>query len=459
MRAGDPDVLAVYERHGRLHDGTHLDMTTEILTDWHTARAQGQSVAMLAVTTETVDRLNLLAQRARAAAGALDTGTTIAGRDGIAICVGDQIVTRTNDRSLHTDRGAMIRNRAGWTVTGITGTGITATGTDGSVHLPSDYVRASVELGYAHTVHGAQGITVDRSLLLVDGPVDGRAIYVGLTRGRIENHAYVAADAHHAARDILEPAVVSDWADRPAIDVRAELSHPRPTITIDQRPSHVPRPLPDNKLRALLAAREQLRQLDLPGHTARYQQLRQADNADHQQLTNHRQRRDELIRQRVELTAERAQLPSIGRGRLRRDLDHRVDATEAQLQQTGETIAMLETQSVRRGVHLRIEQRWLEEHPDVLHQQREIDRNLETDAATRGQHLSRQPTPDVIDRFGAPPHHDERALHHWERNAGRHEQRRIELEPRLSVAVQHELAPVTTTQPSRTIEIDLGLGL
>ncbi|MDT5256110.1 MAG: UvrD-like helicase C-terminal domain, partial [Mycobacterium sp.] len=40
-----------------------------------------------------------------------------------------------------------------------------------------------VELGYAQTVHGAQGATVDHSLLIVDGPIDGRALYVGMTRG------------------------------------------------------------------------------------------------------------------------------------------------------------------------------------------------------------------------------------------------------------------------------------
>ena len=87
-------------------------------------------------------------------------------------------------------------------------------------------MRESVELGYARTVHAAQGLTVDRSLLLVDGPVDGRAVYVGLTRGQLSNDAYVAVDDKlHTARDVLEQAVAADWADRPAIDVRAELHH------------------------------------------------------------------------------------------------------------------------------------------------------------------------------------------------------------------------------------------
>ncbi len=266
LRAGDPDVLAVYERHGRLHDGTTVDMTTQILTAWHTAHEQNASVAMLAVSTDTVDRLNHLAQQARITSGELDTRVAIHGRDGVVIHGGDEIVTRTNDRTLRTDHGAMVRNRGRWTVARITGTGITVHGIDGTVRLPADYVRASVELGYAHTVHGAQGATVDRCLLLVDGPIDGRAVYVGLTRGRNENHAYVAVDAHHTARDALEPAIAADWADRPAIDVRAELRQPRPTVTVTDRRLGVRRPLHADQLRAVHAELQTLHRLDAPTH-------------------------------------------------------------------------------------------------------------------------------------------------------------------------------------------------
>ena len=142
LRAGDPDVLAVYERHGRLHDGTTVDMTTEILTAWRTRpRGQNASVAMLAVTTETVDRLNQLAQQARITQPANSTPVAIA-TDATAwsICVGDEIVTRTNDRTLRTDRGAMVRNRAGGPSPGSPAPGSPLHGTDGTVRLPGDYV-------------------------------------------------------------------------------------------------------------------------------------------------------------------------------------------------------------------------------------------------------------------------------------------------------------------------------
>jgi hypothetical protein len=73
-------------------------------------------------------------------------------------------------------------------------------------------------------------------------------VYVGLTRGQLSNDAYVAVnDRMHTARDVLEQAVAADWADRPAIDVRAELHHQlqRAPIVTDRRLGHLePSPTP-----------------------------------------------------------------------------------------------------------------------------------------------------------------------------------------------------------------------
>ena len=79
-----------------------------------------------------------------------------------------------------------------------------------------------VELAYAQTGHAAQGRTVDHSLLMVDGNIDNRGVYVPLTRGRLSNHAYLAleADDPRSARDVLAEVVRRDWADIPAITYR-----------------------------------------------------------------------------------------------------------------------------------------------------------------------------------------------------------------------------------------------
>ena len=72
LRNGDVSVSAQYERHGRLHDGTPDAMETAIVDAWYQARRRGESVALMANTNHTVNRLNQLAQQRRIATGELD---------------------------------------------------------------------------------------------------------------------------------------------------------------------------------------------------------------------------------------------------------------------------------------------------------------------------------------------------------------------------------------------------
>ena len=62
------------------------------------------------------------------------------------------------------------------------------------VLLPAEYVAADVQLGYASTVHSAQGLTVDTAHLVAGGGsgLDAATLYVGMTRGRERNTAHVA---------------------------------------------------------------------------------------------------------------------------------------------------------------------------------------------------------------------------------------------------------------------------
>lgn len=79
------------------------------------------------------------------------------------------------------------------------------------VVFDGDYLRQNVTLGYAVTVHSAQGVTVGNKTtpgvchsILAD--TSSRAMaYVGMTRAKDENHAYVyqrisgeADHEHHA---------------------------------------------------------------------------------------------------------------------------------------------------------------------------------------------------------------------------------------------------------------------
>jgi len=71
LRNGDAAVLAEYDRRDRLHDGTLSQMEEEVITAWCQARSRGETVALMANGTDTVARLNRLAQETRIASGEL----------------------------------------------------------------------------------------------------------------------------------------------------------------------------------------------------------------------------------------------------------------------------------------------------------------------------------------------------------------------------------------------------
>ena len=113
--------------------------------------------------------------------------------DGNRASVGDLIITRRNDRRLTAGRD-WVRNGDRWTITAITPDGgIRATHrrTGKSVTLPGRYVREAVELGYATTIHTAQGVTADTTHGLVDELMTREQLYTMVTRGRTANHLYL----------------------------------------------------------------------------------------------------------------------------------------------------------------------------------------------------------------------------------------------------------------------------
>jgi hypothetical protein len=228
LRRGDPAALTEYERRSRLHGGTLDEMETEIIAAWHRARIRGESVALMANSTEAVARLNRLAQDTRVMTGELDpTGPRLDPGDH-SVRVGDEVVTRLNDRTLRTDQGLMVKNRDHWTVAAIhEDRSVTVTGRTGTIRLPAGYAAEHVHLGYAQTSHATQGRTVDIALLLVDFPTDSRGVYTPMTRGRDANHAYVVVEENQTARGVLTQAIGRDWIDLPAVERRAQLDQRR----------------------------------------------------------------------------------------------------------------------------------------------------------------------------------------------------------------------------------------
>ena len=255
LRRGDPTTAETYDLQGRIHGGTATRMEHQALDAWQAARANNETVLLVTPGNETVARLNQHAQQRRLTAGEINPdGRTLNAGDN-RLHIGDEIVTRRNHRMLHTDQGLAIRNRDQWTIDAVHRDGsLTVHGQSGTATLHTDYVAEHVQLGYAQTSHAAQGRTVDRSILLLDGPTDSRGIYVPMTRGRHHNDAFIVTNGEDTAVEIFANSVANNWIDRPAVARQAELAAPTPDIDLRRRPGT----LPGHELRQLFDQRAAL---------------------------------------------------------------------------------------------------------------------------------------------------------------------------------------------------------
>lgn len=240
LRAGDPQVLDVYESHERITDGGFDDHLHRLAAEWLAATPAGTTIAITASTNAHVDAINAAVQRVRLAARHLDPDRAVAIGAGECAHVGDVVVTRRNDRRLLTTAGHPVRNRDRWIVTAATTDGALVASHvsgHGAVTLPAGYAREHVRLGYAATEHGHQGDTVDVAYELVTRATSHRGLYVGATRGRRANHFLVVTDTAELAdaRDVLEQVLANDRADLPAVAQRRDLASQVPTVTRQPR--------------------------------------------------------------------------------------------------------------------------------------------------------------------------------------------------------------------------------
>lgn len=191
---------------------------------WLSAHVQGRNIVIAASTNEDVTAVNMkvaLQRTDRPFTAALAEQRFARGMEGQAITVGDIVRARKNNSQLG------VLNGKSYVMRDVTDgfMRVQSTGADGSIHvLPKKYVAEHVQLGYALTVHAAQGITVDAAHLLVTGATDGAGVYVGLSRGRFENHAHFVADSLEEAREQFIAAVSRNRADAGLSAAREELA-------------------------------------------------------------------------------------------------------------------------------------------------------------------------------------------------------------------------------------------
>ena len=194
LRAGEKDVTAVYDRHGRICAADREAALARAAQAWLADHLHGKDSLLLAGTNEEAADL-----ARRVQADLIRLGTVVHPRapmaDGNYAGTGDLIRARLN--STIDAGGQRLANRDVLRITGWRGQ-------DAEVRrrlpggewsepftIPAEYLSADAELHYAGNFHVAQGRTVDTSHVVVSDSLSRRGLYVGLTRGREANIAHV----------------------------------------------------------------------------------------------------------------------------------------------------------------------------------------------------------------------------------------------------------------------------
>jgi conjugative relaxase-like TrwC/TraI family protein len=196
-------AIGWYRNHDRLHTGDAIAMAADATAAYIKARAERKDIAILCDTWETADAIN---QRLHDHFTAANAPSVPVARDQ-RVRPGDLVLSRHNDAALTiqpsthrhcSERIDQVRNGNRWHVIGVDATNgrIAAERLtdEARVIFEGNYLREHITLGYATTVHSAQGMTVGNSnqhgicwTVLSDRASRAMA-YVGITRGRDENH-------------------------------------------------------------------------------------------------------------------------------------------------------------------------------------------------------------------------------------------------------------------------------
>jgi conjugative relaxase-like TrwC/TraI family protein len=210
LRESKPEALDFYLDHGRVHVGDLATTTGDAFAAWVSDRAAGLDTIMIAPTRNLVAELNRRARGHRLDHSPAASEVSLA--DGNRASIGDVIITRSNDRRLRLTATDWVKNGDRWTITQVGKHGdltVRHTRNHHAVRLPADYVHTSTGLGYATTIHSAQGVTADTMHGQLTGHESRQQLYTMLTRGRAANHLYLQVVGDGDPRTLIRPEAVA----------------------------------------------------------------------------------------------------------------------------------------------------------------------------------------------------------------------------------------------------------
>ena len=198
LRRRDRAIADVYDQHDRLIGVTTHNGEATIADAWLDDFLAGNDSIIVVDTTTEAASVSARCQQLLTGNGLLGEMAGV-GVGQTPICIGDLVQTRLNTNTIVTSDGSRVLNRDVWRITGSNAAGdvlATHTRTAATAEIPAGYSHDHVVLAYATTIAGAQGRTLDTGHVLVTPRTTASALYVGMTRGRQANHAYVITDSH-----------------------------------------------------------------------------------------------------------------------------------------------------------------------------------------------------------------------------------------------------------------------
>jgi conjugative relaxase-like TrwC/TraI family protein len=188
-----------YRSQDRLHTGDPVTMASDAHLAYLADRAAGKDALLICDTWEMADALNRRLHDALT-----HDGAAIGCAREQSVRLGDLVISRNNDATIAVQPGPghnlgrpvdQVRNGNRWRVIAVDAKHhrISAERTTDNARavFEGDYVREYVTLGYAATVHSAQGVTADTAHAILGDGATRAMLYVAMTRGRDTNQAYL----------------------------------------------------------------------------------------------------------------------------------------------------------------------------------------------------------------------------------------------------------------------------
>jgi DNA primase catalytic core len=213
LRAGDATALGYYLDRGRIHATTVDAVADQVFAAAQAHLARGADVLMIAPDLQLVAALN---ERARAVRldreGLQGRQARISG--GETASAGDLVITKRNNRYLPLGGTDFVKNNDRFRIVKVHRDGtLTVRHIDRnrSVKLPADYVAEHVRLGYAATLRSEQGDTIGSHTqagiahVVITDRLGAAELYMGMTRGTGENHAWVITSGDGEEHNVIYP--------------------------------------------------------------------------------------------------------------------------------------------------------------------------------------------------------------------------------------------------------------